>query len=153
MNRVMSAGLYELPRGILIHAYAPTKAGFLIAVEPSALLPPDAPDERVGAELIRVLKQEQPVRPTPHRSDYKDIGDPVLRAVGLRSWTEVQRDGRMCVVQIANERFRFIPTANQRTDGARAFDHLNDQVLEVQVSGPGEVGQAARTALARSVLA
>src|SRR6266568_5293675 len=72
MNRVMSAGLYELPRGILIHAYAPTKAGFLIAVEPSALLPPDAPDERVGAELIRVLKQEQPVRPTPHRSDYKD---------------------------------------------------------------------------------
>jgi len=40
MNRVMSAGLYELPRGILIHAYAPTKAGFLIAVEPSALLPP-----------------------------------------------------------------------------------------------------------------
>jgi len=145
MSQVTTAGLYDLPNGILIHAYAPTNTGFMLAVEPSVLLPRDAPVEQVGAELIRVMKQKQPIRAAPNRSDFMDIGDPVLRAVGMRSWREVQRNSQACVVEAGNGGFRFILRGGLR--GARPFEHLNDRVLQVQSSAPGVVGEAARTAL------
>src|SRR5207237_10892578 len=108
MSQVTTAGLYDLPNGILIHAYAPTNAGFMIAVGPSVLLPRDAPVEQVGAELIRVMKQEQPIRAAPNRSDFTDIGDPGLRAVGMRSWRGGQRNRQACVVEVAKGGLRVV---------------------------------------------
>jgi len=92
------------------------------------------------------------VRATPSRNDYLDIGDPLLTGVGLRSWTDVQRRAKMCAVEIRGEGLRFVPTVNERRDGARAFYDLEDQALECSEAMPGPVGAAARVAIARARL-
>ncbi len=146
------AALYDLGNGFLSHSYAKTEAGFWLAAEPAQLLAQDATDEAIGTALLKALTRKQPVRATPSRNDYLDIGDPLLTSVGLRSWTDVQRRAKMCAVEIRGEGLRFVPTVNERRDGARAFYDLEDQALECSEAMPGPVGAAARVAIARARL-
>jgi hypothetical protein len=146
------AALYELRNRLFLHAYARTEAGFWLASEPALALRSDATDDVLGRALLNVLTHKLPVRPTPSRDDYVDIDDPVLRASGLKSWTQLHRQARMCDVELDSARLRFIPTRNERRDGVRAFYDDSSQIIESACLEPLLLGAAARSGLAAATL-
>jgi len=146
------AALYDLGICLFVHAYALTEAGFWIASEPAARLRSESSDEDVGRALQGVLSRDLPLRPTPSRRDYLDIGDPVLKSAGLSSWTELQRRARMCDLERSSDKVRLIPMRNERRDGVRAFYHNEERSVEADHSDAKMLGAAARSALARAAV-
>ena len=141
-----SASVDERDGVIAVTSYSQTEAGFWATNGVILRLPGDVANEIVGAAVSVALDASRQDVPTP--APDADIGRPLLRLFGVRSWGPYMVGTRSVGVRRWDGNVEVVPTRNRAKDG---FVEMPDAVVTVEAPGDAELGAAVREGLARAV--
>jgi hypothetical protein len=114
-----SAGVYQHPTELILHAYRRSQAGFCVACKPIVRLSTTPTVEEIGNALRDVLNHFETGRPDP--ADWKEFRREFLRASGFKSWKALEGIGvRSCWIEENDRSIVFTPLRNGGNKGNKA---------------------------------
>jgi hypothetical protein len=140
-DRPKRVAVYGRRKDLVIYAWHMTTDGFWLAGLPAIQLSADATATELSGIIRDVLSRSGTTVPTPRRNDYPQRLKPVLDAVGARTWSEIERNSRLCTVtQEKPGELRIIPTRNGGGRGPdRGFHDLNSLAFTIPADAFDEV--------------
>jgi hypothetical protein len=150
-GRSAGAHVYRIHGRFVVHCNSRTVAGIGIADEPFITLEADTGTSEIGRAIREALRCSKVDVPEP--SDWKDLLRPLLKAAGVRSHREFQRNASYCVVVQQGGLIHFTPTRNGGTKGdGQGFHFLQGLQSEVSEDVDDEaIGRAVLDALDKCV--
>jgi len=133
--------VYARRKDLVIYAWHKTDAGFWMAGLPAIQLSADATATELSGIIRDVLARSGTTVPTPRRDDYPRRLKPVLDAVGAKSWSEIERNSRLCTVsQDKPSEIRIMPSRNGGGRGPdRGFHDLHSLAFTIPADAFDEV--------------
>jgi hypothetical protein len=133
--------VYARRKDLVIYAWHMTDAGFWIAGLPAIQLSADATATELSGIIRDVLARSGTPVPAPPRDDYPRRLKPVLDAVGAKSWSDIERNSRLCnVIQVKPGELRIMPTRNAGARGpGRGFHDLESLAFTIPADAFDEV--------------
>ena len=128
-------------KDLVIYAWHMTQDGFWLAGLPAIQVNADATATELSGIVRDVLARSGSTVPTPKRDDYPKRLKPVLDAVGAKSWSEIERNSRLCTVsQEKTGELRIMPTRNAGGRGSnRGFHDLDSLAFTIPADAFDEV--------------
>jgi len=140
-ERPKRIAVYGRRNDLVIHAWHIADAGFWLAGLPAIQVSADATATELSGIIRDVLARSgTPVR-TPGPDDYPRRLKAVLDAVGAKSWSEIERNSRLCFVgQEKPAELRIVPTRNAGGRGpGRGFHDLDSLAFTIPADAFDEV--------------
>ena len=133
--------VYGRRKDFVVHAYHMTEAGFWLAGLPAIQVSTDATATELSAIIRDVLGASGATVPAPRHDDSPRRLKPVLQALGAKSWSEIERNSRLCHVgQEKPGEIRIVPTRNGGGRGPdRGFHDLNSLAFSIPADAFDEV--------------
>src|SRR5690348_2778630 len=97
-ERPKRIAVYSRRNDLVIHAWHMTDAGFWLAGLPAIQVSADATATELSGIVRDVLARSGTRVATPGGDDYPRRLKPVLDALGAKSWSEIERNSRLCFV-------------------------------------------------------
>ena len=140
--------IYELADRLFVHPLALTDAGFWLAVSPARRLERDPAPDSLGGIVSELAQPREQRVPAPARTDYPTVLAPILDVAGVRSWTRLEREARLCEVARKVTELVVIPTESSEQKGFSRLEMLA-QAFPLAVSST-ELGRAVLVGLTQS---
>lgn len=133
--------VYGRRKDLVVHAYHMTDAGSWLAGLPAIQVSVDATATELSNMIREVLLASGTTVPAPKRNDYPRRLKPVLQAVGAKTWSEIERNSRLChVSQEKPGEIHIVPTRNGGGRGPdRGFHDLNSLAFTIPADAFDEV--------------
>src|SRR3954465_8105286 len=133
--------VYARRKDLVIYAWHRSDAGFWLAGLPAIQVSADATATELSGIVRDVLARSGTTVPTPRRDDYARRLRPVLQAVGAKTWSDIERNSRLCTVsQEKPGEIRIIPSWNGGGRGQnRGFHDLLSLAFTIPADAFDEV--------------
>ena len=132
-KHIKSAGVYQHPDVLIIHAQVRAPAGFLVSSAPVFKLYSNATAQEIGAALRQALSQFQDRPRNP--DEWMTLRSNFLKATGFRSWRRLESQAKSCWIE-QEEAVVFTPFRNGGTRGAKkGFQPFGANEIEVPSDG------------------
>ena len=134
-------GVYGRRNDLVVVACHLTDTGLWLAGLPAIQVSLDATATELSNIVREVLRASGTTVPAPKRDDPPRRLKPVLQAVGAKSWSEIERNSRLCnVSQEKPGEIRVVPTRNGGGRGAdKGFHDLDSLAFTIPADAFDEV--------------
>jgi hypothetical protein len=128
--KTRSAGIYQYPDSLIVHAQHKSTAGVSLAALPVMHIPVTATSEDIGQALRRVLDSYR--EGVAHPTDWKGFGKEFLQEAGFRSWQALMKSAKSCWIEEASGQITFTPLRNGGgKDKERGFGPFGAELIVV----------------------
>lgn len=141
-----AAGLFKRGEQFILHPSAQTTAGVLLSGTPVAILPSEISDAELGAAVQEALQNFKSGVPHPDPYAIERRKDPLLEALGFKSWTAFSKNTLYCSISQDREGLRLTPSRRTGAQGGYGFI-LDCEILLSQPVTSDQLGAAVRNAL------
>jgi hypothetical protein len=132
---------------MIVLSYSRTKPGFWVMNGKYVRLRANVADDDLGRAVERALSATEHDIPPPSQDDPLPAA-PVLKELGLKSYSSYMKGVRSVQVERENSNVSVVPTRNEGSHGG--FVELLDQTEQLESPTSRKLGAAVRRALARS---
>lgn len=130
----VEASIYKTTRHFLIHASERTPDGFWAPALPAYRIAATASAEELGSAILNALSG-LPARSPNLLPSSAATSAPVLAALGVRSWSALQKTARLCLVSCDSVNVTAMPTRNGGVLGdARGYVEMPEAQASVSAS-------------------
>jgi hypothetical protein len=105
-----------------IYPYFQTTAGLSIAGEPIVEVDQNSPNSKIAEALLKALEMSKNNVPHPVKDEWKNIAEPVLRALNVKSWNVIYKKAYYCTVVKENAVLKILP----KKRGIKGFVNIKD---------------------------
>jgi hypothetical protein len=146
-----TAAAYLLGSRILLFPQNRTRDGVYVDAPSPIWLASVSEVQEIGNAIISILAAYRD--DVPHPTDWKAHGDKVLASAGLRSWAQLHRGTKLCIIEQAGEHLWFRPTRNGGTSGrSRGFHSMDTEPNVALIGEPKSIlGAALLLAFSRAL--
>ena len=139
-----SANISQRRGQIIVHPWAFTTMGVLVASEPYRVLSGGVSNEDLGDAVLRALAEAGETILHPAQDQWDAVSQSFLNAAGVASWRAYMKGARSCDADRSGDDIVIKPSRN---DG-RGFEGIKGAEVRIPNNSVAEVvGRAARQAL------
>lgn len=133
--------VYKRKDCLYLRSESRTSVGIIIETGYPIVEPHDAPPERLGKDILKLLKQSEWNIPHPADPNEGSVTKPLLEAAGVKSWSTFQKGALYCGIISDKSELKFRPYENK---GRGGFVPMPDnKIIAIPSSSSAqEIGEA-----------